>query len=183
MIRSFDNGLSIGSYLSQLLANLYLSELYHYIETLHKYRRGKRIKLAKHFIFYMDDIVVLSSNTRDLHKVAQAIIEKAKEMGLNIKPSWRVYKLGFVDMMGYKIYKDHIEVRKRNWKRIRRAFLRFKSNNIRSARRVLSYYGLIKHTSYVYADKKYQINKKKNIARRFVSSESKIRRKTTYSFN
>lgn len=178
LIHSFDEGLSIGSYLSQLLANLYLSELYHYIETLHKYKRGKRVKLAKRFIFYMDDILILGSNARDMHKVAEAIIEKANKMGLFIKSSWRVYRLGYVDMMGYKIYKTHIELRKRNWKRARRAFLRFKPNDIHLARRVISYYGLIKHTDYVNADKIYQIKQKANLARKAVSNESKIRRTT-----
>lgn len=62
----------------------------------------------------MDDILILGSNARDLHKVAQSVIQKAEEMSLNIKPSWRVYKLGCIDMMGYKIYKTHIELRKRN---------------------------------------------------------------------
>ena len=178
LIHSFDEGLSIGSYLSQLLANLYLSELYHYIETLHKYKRGKRVKLAKRFIFYMDDILILGSNARDLHKAAQSVIQKAEEMSLNIKPSWRVYKLGCIDMMGYKIYKTHIELRKRNWKRARRAFLRFKPNDIHLARRVISYYGLIKHTDYVNADKIYQIKQKANLARKAVSNESKIQRTT-----
>lgn len=183
LLKSFGTGLSIGSYLSQLLANLYLSELYHYMESLYKIRRGRRVKLAKHFIFYMDDIVVLGSNARDMHKVAEAIIEKANEMGLTIKPSWRVYKLGYVDMMGYKIYKDYIEVRKRNWKRIRRAFLRFDSKNVDLARRVIAYYGLIKHTNYQNADLKYKINKMAHMARRIVSNESKVQRKATFCFN
>lgn len=183
LLKSFKSGLSIGSYLSQLLANLYLSELYHYMESLYKIRRGRRVKLAKHFIFYMDDIVVLGSNARDMHKVAEAIIEKANEMGLFIKPSWRVYKLGYVDMMGYKIYKDYIEVRKRNWKRIRRAFLRFDSKNVDLARRVIAYYGLIKHTNYQNADLKYKINKMAHMARRIVSNESKVQRKATFCFN
>lgn len=81
-------------------------------------------------------------------------------------------------MMGYKIYKTHIELRKRNWKRARRAFLRFKPNDIHLARRVISYCGLIKHTDYVNADKIYQIKQKANLARKAVSNESKIQRTT-----
>ena len=46
LLRSFEKGLSIGSYLSQYLCNLYMSILYHYImEKLYKTRRGKRINV------------------------------------------------------------------------------------------------------------------------------------------
>lgn len=53
-----------------------------------------------------------------------------------------------------------------------------KPNDIHLARRVISYYGLIKHTDYVNADKIYQIKQKANLARKAVSNESKIQRTT-----
>ena len=58
-----DVGICIGSYLSQHLANYYLSYAYHYIEDNCFYtRRGKRINSIDHKLFYMDDIILFSSN-------------------------------------------------------------------------------------------------------------------------
>ena len=97
---------------------------------------------------------------RDMEKAVKLVIKKANEMSLTIKDNYQIREIKeneCIDMMGYKIYKTHIELRKRNWKRARRAFLRFKPNDIHLARRVISYYGLIKHTDYVNADKIYQI--------------------------
>ena len=60
LIDSFEKGLSIGSYLSQYLCNLYMSILYHHImENLYKTRRGKRVSLVRHCLIYMDDILML----------------------------------------------------------------------------------------------------------------------------
>ena len=65
LVSTFDVGLSIGSYLSQYLCNLYMSQLYHEISERMCYtRRGKPIRLVKHVLFYMDDILLIGCNAK-----------------------------------------------------------------------------------------------------------------------
>lgn len=180
LIGSFEQGLAIGSYLSQYLCNLYLSELYHEIsERMYKTRRGKRLNLVKHTCFYMDDILLLGTSASDIAKAVKLVIQKAGEMGLSIKPDWRVFKLSgnqFVDMMGAKIYRDHITIRKYVFKRIRQAFMRARRQmTAKLASKCCSYWGLLKHTDSFKFRKKYKVRQILNKARRAVSHESKIR--------
>ncbi len=74
LLRSYRQGLSIGSYLSQWLCNYYLSFAYHYAEQeLAKVRKSgkgqaKRVRLIYAVIFYMDDILILGSRKADVRK-------------------------------------------------------------------------------------------------------------------
>ena len=180
LIGSFAQGLAIGSYLSQHLCNLYLSELYHEIgERMYKMRRGKRLNLVKHTCFYMDDILLLGTSANDMIKSVKLIIQKAGEMRLAIKPDWRVFKLSnnqFVDMMGAKIYRDHITIRKYVFKRIRRAFMHARQHmTVKLAFKCCSYWGLLKNTNSFKFRKKYKVQQILNKARREISHESKVR--------
>ena len=77
LIDSFEKGLSIGSYLSQYLCNLYMSILYHHImENLYKTRRGKRVSLVRHCLIYMDDILMTGSQKRDLKRAVGLVVQK-----------------------------------------------------------------------------------------------------------
>ena len=97
LIMTFDTGLSIGSYLSQYLCNLFLSQIYHEVaESMYRIRKkrngtAERINLVKHQLFFMDDILILGTNAKDIHKAMKLIIQKADEMGLKIKDSWMVF--------------------------------------------------------------------------------------------
>ena len=125
ILKTFGQGLSIGSYLSQTLANLYLSELYHYIEEecyVIKTRRGitRRYKLCSHVLFYMDDIMATSGNKTHLKMLSKLIGQKLNEMCLMYKCEPEIYPLKnkhFIDMLGFKIYRNKTTIRKRNWKR------------------------------------------------------------------
>lgn len=157
ILKSFgETGLSIGSYLSQTLANLLLSDLYHFIEgrTAAKTRRGvTRFKrLCSHVLFYMDDLLNFGAIKSYLKKLAKEIQIQLGRMGLTLKFKPAIVKIVgrkiFVDMLGFKIYRRKASIRKRNWKRARRSLLRFdrKPWNIDLARRLVSYWGFIKHT-------------------------------------
>ncbi len=68
-----DDGLNIGSYLSQWLANYYLSYAYHFCEQhLSKERVNRRTgetatrRLVTHVLFYVDDILLVGRSKRDL---------------------------------------------------------------------------------------------------------------------
>lgn len=187
LISTFEKGLSIGSYLSQHLCNLYLSQLYHAISEdmyrIRKHRNGvrERINLVKHVLLYMDDIYIAGANAKDLHKAMKLIISKAKEMGFEIKESWCVFRCSgqkeFVDMMGYRIYRDHMTIRRRVFKRVRRAYLRaarkissHKKISVNLARRVMSYKGQLKNSNSKYAEQKYKSKGVSKICRRIVSN-------------
>ena len=204
LISSFESGLSIGSYLSQFLCNLYLSQLYHEIsENMYRVRRHKdgtteRINLVKHVIFYMDDILILGTNAKDVHKAMELIIRYAdKKLGLDIKPEWTVFmtkiedkkndKGQFIDMMGFRIYRWHTTIRRRVFKRIRRVYMKVwkmikthKRIKLIHARRCISYFGQIKNSDSFKFKMKYHVNEIITICKKVVSNyESEIHRKPT----
>lgn len=86
LIYSFEKGLSIGSYLSQFLCNLYMSILYHEVSEnmyrIRKHRNGikERINLVKKKVFYMDDTLLAGTNKKDIKKAMKLFIRKAKEL-------------------------------------------------------------------------------------------------------
>lgn len=163
LINSFEKGQSIGSYLSQYLCNLYMSVIYHYImECLYKTRRGKRISLIRHCVVYMDDILLIGSRKRDVEMAVKKIIQKADEMGLAIKDNWQVRSIDEIpiDMMGFKIYRTHVEIRGRIFLRVRRSFRRARKRlTFRTAKKCISYYGYLKHTDSRKIQKKWNVNK------------------------
>lgn len=182
LIGSFERGLSIGSYLSQYLCNLYMSVLYHYImEELYRIRKSRektvRIRLVNKCLIYMDDILIIGSRRRDLEKAIRLIIQKADELGLIIKPNYQVSKIdgNCIDMMGYKIYRTHTEIRGRIFIRIRRAFRKAKSGiTIRIAKKCLSYYGYLKHTNSRRIVRKWKVKKILRKCKEVMRDESKI---------
>lgn len=197
LVNTFQDGLSIGSYLSQFLCNLYLSQLYHEIERMHRIKKSKRnkcdeyVSLVTHQLFYMDDILLLGTNAKDLHKAVKQLISYAKKnLGLTIKPDWTVSQLDFIDvekhkkfidMMGYRIYRDHVTIRRRVFKRIRRAYMRtytriktHKNIDLLWARRCISYFGQIKNSNSMKIQKKYHVKLVLDICKKVVSNESKI---------
>ena len=163
LINSFEKGLSIGSYLSQYLCNLYMSILYHYIaENLYKTRRGKRVNLTRHCLIYMDDILLIGSQKRDMEIAVKKTIKKADDMGLRIKDDWQIRSVDEapIDMMGFKIYRTHTEIRGRIFLRVRRCFRRARKQiTLRIAKKCISYYGYLKHTDSRKIQKKWKVNK------------------------
>ena len=183
LIGSFERGLSIGSYLSQYLCNLYMSILYHYImEELYKTRRGKRVNLVRHCLIYMDDILMIGSQRRDMEKAVKQVIKKAEEIGLEIKPNYQVKPIGgnCIDMMGYKIYHTHTEVRGRIFLRVRRSFRRARKRiTLRIAKKCISYYGYLKHTNSKRIIRRWKVKSTIKKCKGVIRNESKIFRTAT----
>lgn len=196
LINTFDKGLSIGSYLSQFLCNIYLSQLYHEISHMHRYRKKRKtgekeyISLVKHQLFYMDDIVLMATNSKDIHKAVKQLIKYAKdELGLKIKVNWFVSKIDvkdkgkdtdFIDMMGYRIYRWHTTIRRRIFKRIRHTYLKIKRLvgthrfiPLLLARRAISYWGQIINSDSNKVNKKYNIYKIVKICKKVVRNYGK----------
>lgn len=197
LISTFESGLSIGSYLSQFLCNLYLSQLYHAISHMHRIRKSKRnnvaeyVPLVTHEIFYADDILIMGTNAKDLHKAMKLMQEYCKDqLGLTIKINWFISKIDhcnknqdkrFIDMMGYRVYRWHITIRRRVFKRIRKAYekvwVAFKTHRkigVVWARRCISYYGNLKNSDSYKVVKKYHVREVMNISKRVVSNYEKL---------
>ena len=183
LIRSFKKGLSIGSYLSQYLCNLYMSILYHYImEELYKTRRGKRTNLVRRCLIYMDDILLIGSQRRDMENAVKHVIEKAEGMGLVIKSNYQVKPIGgnCIDMMGYKIYRTHTEIRGRIFLRVRRSFRRARKRiTLRIAKKCISYYGYLKHTNSKRIIRRWKVKSTIKKCKGVIRNESKIFRTAT----
>ena len=93
--------------------------------------------------------------------------------------NWQCFEIesSFIDMVGYRIYKDHVTLRRCNMKKSRRAVIRYshKPKNIHLARRVLSYSGMIKYSDSVLFCIKYNIHKYVKKARKVVSNYDKAK--------
>lgn len=116
-------GLPIGNYLSQYLANFYLSYFDHWI---------KESKHEKYFFRYADDIVLLSNNKAHLHQLlADITLYLQQELKLTVKGNYQIFPIAMnykkrmrgrgLDFVGYVFYRDgHIRLRKGIKKRFAR---------------------------------------------------------------
>lgn len=119
----------VGYYPSPWYANLYLEELDWFVEQrLFKERRGKRIKYVRHYLRYVDDILLIGTSKKDLEKAIREIIKYLdNNFGLSIKKTWEIKKIGkhelidgkwklksgtyWCDIGGYKFCKDSTVMR------------------------------------------------------------------------
>lgn len=83
IIDTIPKGLPLGFYTSQWLSGWYLKPLDHFIkEELH----------ADYYIRYMDDMVILGSNKKKLHRIRKEISSYLnRELGLTLKDNWQVF--------------------------------------------------------------------------------------------
>lgn len=177
---TYEEGLCIGSYLCQYLANYFLSYAYHYVtEMLYVERRGKRQNLIHHALFYMDDIILFGSNKKHVRK-AVMLFEKYlnEELGLSLKPTYQLFPLDSrpIDMMGYKIYTYKTIVRKRIFDNANKVNMRNKGKNeitLEDSYKIISYYGYFKHTYSKKYIKKVKLDKSLKIAKEVISNEAK----------
>ena len=127
-------GLPIGNYLSQYLANFYLTYFDHWI---------KEVKGVKYYFRYADDLVIPASNKPYLHQILADITQYLSEhLKLEVKSNYQVFPVAArsIDFVGYRFYHTHTMLRKS----IKKSFARMvaKSNTPAS---VASYYGWAIH--------------------------------------
>lgn len=132
IIDSHFPGLPIGNYLSQLLANFYLTS----------YDRFVKDSGFKHYSRYCDDIVVLNSDKNKLRDLLRETQAKFAELKLTIKPNVQIYPIerGGIDFLGYVFHRDKICLRKKMIFRYRRAAIRFNENPTEKNSKPLSSY-------------------------------------------
>lgn len=166
-------GLEIGSYFSLRAEQLVLSFAYHHVEGLHKERRGKKRALVTHQLWYMDDVLLMSNDKRDLRAAARSLERYMRdELGLDLKP-WKICRVGEdepIDMAGYVVRPSHVEVRAGTFLRGMRAFRRFSRKPcLRRARRVTSYMGYFKYADCEGLIRRNDMHATMRAARRYVS--------------
>lgn len=188
LIDSYKQGLCIGSYLCQFIANYYLSYAYHFVsETLYVERRGKRINLVNHVLFYMDDLILFGSSKKNIKMAARALERYLNnKLGLQLKQTYQLFPLDSrpIDMMGYKIYTYKTTVRKTIFKRADRVFRKVKNNKfkmtLQDAYKIIAYKGYFQHSNSLKYRRKVKLDVSFEKAKGVISdyARSEISRKT-----
>jgi len=127
-------GLPIGNYLSQYLANFFLTYFDHWI---------KQVLRVKYYFRYADDLVILSDSKEHLHllfiKIKQYL---ADILRLEVKGNWQIFPVDSrgIDFVGYRFFHWYTLLRKA----IKQNFARMISIN-RNDASIASYLGWAKH--------------------------------------
>lgn len=144
-------GLPLGFYTSQWFSNWYLQGLDHYIK--------EELKAA-HYMRYMDDMVILGSNKKELHKMRKSIQEYLKnELGLTLKDNWQVFRFAHIrggkqygrdlDFMGFRFYRNRTILRRSIMLKATRKARRISKKEkptIYDIRQIMSYLGWLSCT-------------------------------------
>ena len=119
-------------------------------------------------IRYMDDIVIFGSNKKQLHRNLESIKKYISSLDLNIKSNHQVFRIHyidknglsrgrFIDFLGFRFYRNHITLRRRNALRIKRRIKKIskkKCLTYRDSAAINSYLG------WIYASNSYKYFKK-----------------------
>jgi len=136
VIDSHPDGLPIGNYLSQMLANFYLCDFDHFVKN-----QGFR-----HYARYCDDVVIIHPDKQRLREFLPQIREKLAELKLTVKDNAQVFPIERygIDFLGYVFTRHKVRLRKSVERRFRHAAHVFKKTHSEKALRSLSsYYGWI----------------------------------------
>ena len=105
------DGLPIGNYLSQFLANLFLAYFMHYVNEV------LRIDATE----YADDICFFSDSKEKLHEAFKEISRYLADLDLKVKSNYQVFPIAknrydksgrALDYVGYKFYREQKLIRK-----------------------------------------------------------------------
>lgn len=122
------DGLALGYMTSQWFSNFFLTDFDNFI---------KQVLGCKYYIRYMDDIVILMQNRRELHHVRRCIEKYLIHRDrLTVKRNWQVFQLTDswcsnkekgrpIDFLGFKFYGYKTILRKSTLKYTMRSVLRF----------------------------------------------------------
>lgn len=176
------HGLPIGSYLSIKLCALYIADIYHRCEgSYFLERRGKRRNIFAHVMINLDDIYLFGSNASGMHRAMADLIQFAAGKGLTIKPNWRLIGLNHsdpdahVDVLGYRVYRDRITMRPRNYRKLRHSIRIFRAHpTVGHARSLMARHGMfILHTNARRFCNKYNVYQTARKARKVISRYDK----------
>lgn len=117
VMRIIADGLAIGYYICQWLANYYL-------ETLDRVLCSCKGVVCE--VRYMDNVTIFGRSKRALHKAVKVAEQHLRTLGLTLKNDWQVYPIRKrkVDAVGYKFGRNVVVLRKRSLLRTLRQFRR-----------------------------------------------------------
>lgn len=169
IIDSFEEtGIPLGYYTSQWFVLIYISELDHYI---------KEVLKIKYYVRYMDDIVILGSNKRELHRLRQIIADYIQtNLKLKLKSNWQIFPISYIskkdnkehgrplDFLGYLFYHNKTIIRRHDMLAISRKVSKvakksFSKLNKNDCLSIISRLGLFKHTNTYHMREKYIYSK------------------------
>jgi len=113
-------GMPLGNLTSQFFANVYLSELDHFV---------KRKLRISHYIRYVDDFVILDNNKGILLKYKEKINEFLNIIKLELHPDKSKIRLlnKGITFLGFRIFNCHKLLKKNNIANMKRRVLNFKA--------------------------------------------------------
>lgn len=176
-------GIPIGFATSQWFCNFLLTDVDYY---------SKQQLKTKNDVRYMDDMVLTSSNKKELHKKQQSLINFLSEMKLKVKANYQIFRFAFIprkprldkngkpkengrflDFLGFKFYKNRTTIRKHifiNIVKQAKVILERKSKvGFKVASGYISRFSYVKHTNSYNLFKNYlnkiKINKLKGVIR------------------
>ncbi|PZM64869.1 reverse transcriptase domain-containing protein [Paenibacillus dendritiformis] len=140
-------GIPVGNLTSQLFANVYLSQLDHYVkETLR----------VRYYVRYMDDFVILHHDKQELHRLHDDIERFLRlRLRLRLNPKTAIFPASQgINFLGYRTWRTHRLVRKssiirmkRKMRKFRRGFAEGKVDLEEVNRTVQSWIGHVKHAN------------------------------------
>ena len=147
IIDNNSNGLPLGFYTSQWLANFYLSDLDRYI---------KEKLRVKYYVRYMDDMVLLGANKRNLRKAFTIIkLYIEDELHLQLKSNYQLSRIqidksNFLDFIGLRFYQNRTILRKNLLLRMTRKARKISKKlkpTVYDARQMVTYIGWLNTTN------------------------------------
>lgn len=191
-----DIGLYIGSVSSIINDAIYLSQIYHHMseDVIAPGRRGKQHRLVEHVEMWMDNIYLLCRSKKDARAAAKELVRFAGTLGMDIKPDWYIVtkkdppkspkihqaRQSYIDIVGYRVYPDHITLRNCDYVKVRQA-MKKRSIDLHDAQRIVSYNGMIKMSDCYRFRKKYHVKQQVRKAKRIISHESNIQQQAERS--
>jgi hypothetical protein len=146
--RVIKDGVKIGAYPSQWFANTTLQPLDVLI---------RQSGLCNHYARYMDNLTILGSNKRKLHKHKKIIETWLEEHRLQLKGDWQIFPVCYgksermPDAVGYRYGRGYSIPRKHNFLRMKRALARYRKKREagkitpKMAHSILSRLGQLRH--------------------------------------
>lgn len=88
--------LAIGYFSSPWFANIYLTPLDNFITgSLYKERRGKKVRWVRHYLRYVDDLLLMGTSRSDLKQAVKKIKAFCREvLDVDIKNAWEICRIG-----------------------------------------------------------------------------------------
>lgn len=135
-----EEGLAIGVFPSQYLANLMMAKIDHW---------AKEVLRAKYYFRYMDDIVILVPDKTTAKEYLERIKIELEQLKLTVKNSWRIAPATYgIDFIGYKFFPTHTQLRKRIKLKMQKRVRQLTKQGVDDAtfkRQLASHFGWCKH--------------------------------------